>query len=233
MRRLVRAVVVVAVIMTSALTAGGTGTAAVAPPRRRPRRHPAAHLGALGLRGGGQPARLPALDDHERHPRRARPALGDADQSAWGKPLVLRFAHEMNGDWYPWSEGVNGNAAGQYVPAYRRVVSLFRSVGATNVTWVWSPNVAYPGSVPISPGRRSRRCGRSRRSRWCSPRSARPSRAATRRPGSRTFFSRLAARPEVRGFLWFNHDKEADWRVQSSDASRMAYARAVAASRYV
>ena len=43
------------------------------------------------------------------------------------------------------------------------------------------------------------------------------------------FFARLAVRPEVRGFLWFNHDKEADWRVQSSDASRIAYA----ASRYV
>ena len=69
---------------------------------------------------------------------------------AWGKPLMLRFAHEMNGDWYPWSEGVNGNGAGQYVAAYRRVVTLFRSVGATNVTWVWSPNVAYPGSVPLS-----------------------------------------------------------------------------------
>jgi hypothetical protein len=39
--------------------------------------------------------------------------------------------------------------------------------------------------------------------------------------------------PEVRGFLWFNHDKEADWRVQSSDASRIAYAAGVAASRYV
>jgi hypothetical protein len=37
----------------------------------------------------------------------------------------------------------------------------------------------------------------------------------------------------VRGFLWFNHAKEADWRVQSSDASRIAYATAVAASRYV
>jgi len=37
----------------------------------------------------------------------------------------------------------------------------------------------------------------------------------------------------VRGFLWFNHDKEADWRVQSPDASRIAYAEAVAASRYV
>jgi hypothetical protein len=36
----------------------------------------------------------------------------------------------------------------------------------------------------------------------------------------------------VRGFVWFNHDKEADWRVQSFDASRISYAAAVAASRY-
>lgn len=47
------------------------------------------------------------------------------------------------------------------------------------------------------------------------------------------FFSRLAARPEIRGVIWFNHDKEADWRIQSSDASRIAYAAAVANARYV
>jgi beta-mannanase len=64
---------------------------------------------------------------------------------------MLRFAHEMNGNWYPWSEGVNGNAAGQYVPAYRRVVTLFRSVGVTNVTWVWSPKVASPPAHGESP----------------------------------------------------------------------------------
>jgi hypothetical protein len=32
--------------------------------------------------------------------------------AAWGYPVQLRFAHEMNGDWYPWAEGVNGNGAG-------------------------------------------------------------------------------------------------------------------------
>ena len=24
------------------------------------------------------------------------------DAGAWGQPFFLRFAHEMNGDWYPW-----------------------------------------------------------------------------------------------------------------------------------
>lgn len=59
---------------------------------------------------------------------------------AWGRPMWIRFAHEMNGNWYPWSVGVNGNTASQYVAAYRHVVDVFRAAGATNVKWVWNPN---------------------------------------------------------------------------------------------
>jgi hypothetical protein len=69
---------------------------------------------------------------------------------AWGKPLVIRFAHEMNGDWYPWAEGVNGNRAGDHAAAWRHVVGVFRRAGATNVTWSWSANVPYPGSTPVA-----------------------------------------------------------------------------------
>ncbi len=68
----------------------------------------------------------------------------------WGHPLFLRFAHEMNGDWYPWSDRTNGNAPGDYVAAWRHVHDIFTAVGATNVTWVWSPNTIYPGSIPLS-----------------------------------------------------------------------------------
>jgi hypothetical protein len=70
--------------------------------------------------------------------------------ASWGKPLALRFAHEMNGNWYPWAEGVNGNAAGDYVAAWRHVRNIFSRAGATNVTWLWSPNVPYTGSTPLS-----------------------------------------------------------------------------------
>ena len=76
--------------------------------------------------------------------------------AAWGKPLLLRFAQEMNGDWYPWDVGVNGNSALDYVGAYRHVHDVFDAAGARNVLWIWSPNVTssktptlasmYPGS---------------------------------------------------------------------------------------
>lgn len=58
-----------------------------------------------------------------------------------GTPIYLRFAHEMNGTWYPWAESVNGNKPGDYVKAWTHVHNLFAAAGATKVTWVWSPNI--------------------------------------------------------------------------------------------
>ena len=43
----------------------------------------------------------------------------------WGHPFFLRFNFEMNGDWFPWSEGVNGNQSGEYVAAWRHVHDIF------------------------------------------------------------------------------------------------------------
>ena len=57
----------------------------------------------------------------------------------WGHPFFLRFDWEMNGNWFPWSEGVNGNKSGEYVAAWRHVHDIFTAVGATNATWVWCP----------------------------------------------------------------------------------------------
>jgi hypothetical protein len=77
----------------------------------------------------------------------------------WGHPFFLRFNWEMNGNWFPWSEGVNGNSSGQYVEAWRHVHDIFTAVGATNATWVWCPYVEggdeaglsslYPGDAYV------------------------------------------------------------------------------------
>ncbi|RAX43864.1 beta-mannanase [Arthrobacter sp. AQ5-06] len=70
--------------------------------------------------------------------------------TAWGQPVQLRFAHEMNGNWYPWAEGVNGNQPGDYVTAWRHVHDIVAATGAGNVSWVWSPNVPYYGSTDLA-----------------------------------------------------------------------------------
>jgi len=67
----------------------------------------------------------------------------------WGYPFFVRFNHEMNGDWYPWSERRNGNSSGEYARAWRHVHDLFRGEGASNVTWVWCPNTIYSKAIPL------------------------------------------------------------------------------------
>jgi Glycosyl hydrolase family 26 len=61
----------------------------------------------------------------------------------WGYPFFLRFDAEMNGFWFPWSEGVNGNRPGQFIAAWRHVHDIFTQTGTTNATWVWCPNVDF------------------------------------------------------------------------------------------
>jgi hypothetical protein len=68
----------------------------------------------------------------------------------WGHPFFLRFDAEQNGDWYPWSEIRNGNTAGQFVQAWKHVHDIFTQAGATNVTWVWCPNIMYAGATPLA-----------------------------------------------------------------------------------
>ena len=74
----------------------------------------------------------------------------------WGHPFFLRFNWEMNGNWFPWAEGVNGNTSGQFVAAWRHVHDIFVSVGATNATWVWCPNAdpnnQYTSLTSLYPG---------------------------------------------------------------------------------
>jgi len=68
-----------------------------------------------------------------------------ASAKAFGRPVRLRLFHEMNGNWYPWGGTVNGNTPADFVAAWRHVRSIFTAAGATNVKFVWTPNVE---SVP-------------------------------------------------------------------------------------
>lgn len=58
----------------------------------------------------------------------------------FGHPIAFRFAQEMNGNWYSWSDGRFGNAPGDFVRAWRHLHQLIEGVGADNLIWVWSVN---------------------------------------------------------------------------------------------
>lgn len=65
-----------------------------------------------------------------------------ASVRALNLPIALSFGHEMNGNWYPW--GTQATTAAGFVAAWRHIHDLFAKVGATNVIWVWDPNDVYP-----------------------------------------------------------------------------------------
>jgi mannan endo-1,4-beta-mannosidase len=68
----------------------------------------------------------------------------------FGHPVTIRLMHEMNGNWYPWGIGVNGNQPGEYVRAWQHVHDRFTALGVTDVAWMWAPNAVYTGSAPLA-----------------------------------------------------------------------------------
>lgn len=75
----------------------------------------------------------------------------------YGRPVLLRWFWEMNLSNVPAYAACLGpaaTAAAEYVAAFRHIVTIFRAVGATNVSFVWAPSAAYyaPSAVAFYPG---------------------------------------------------------------------------------
>lgn len=99
----------------------------------------------MSYHGRRYPLRAIAAGRYDGYLRRSARAA-----RAWDKPIFVRFAHEMNGDWYPWGVGAPGVSAGLYKSAWRHVVRVFRREGADRVRWVWCPNVNQGGEIPFA-----------------------------------------------------------------------------------
>jgi len=76
---------------------------------------------------------------------------------AYRHPVILSFGHEMNGNWYAW--GYRKTSPAAFVAAWRHIVTLFRELGARNVTWLWTINIVndtqrgrIPPPAPWWPG---------------------------------------------------------------------------------
>jgi hypothetical protein len=74
-----------------------------------------------------------------------------AGYGADGVPTIVRFAHEMNGSWYPW-----GQDPAAYVATFRLVADVIHATAATT-GMLWAPNqgAGYPytgGRYEAKPG---------------------------------------------------------------------------------
>ncbi|HZS93299.1 MAG TPA: glycosyl hydrolase [Chloroflexota bacterium] len=62
---------------------------------------------------------------------------------SYNQPVLLRFDAEMN-------NGCNGCDASAFVAAWRHIHDIFEQEGATNVEWVWCPDVDWDGQHPFA-----------------------------------------------------------------------------------
>jgi hypothetical protein len=168
-------------------------------------------------------------------------------------PVAISFAHEMNGDWYSWGSGKNTPA--QYVAAYRHVHDVFQKNGATNVIWIWSPNVLTKKSPELKPywvgaayadwigpvgyyewsgghtfsevfGTTMKQIRTFTDRPFLLPETGVP--AGPHKPAQiADLYHAIARRPDILGAVWFQLDKERDWRINSDPASLKAFSKAV------
>jgi mannan endo-1,4-beta-mannosidase len=68
--------------------------------------------------------------------------------SDFGHSVVIGFGHEMNATWYAW--GYRHVPPSTFVAAWRHIVTVFRSEGAENVTWLWTLQADGPGTGPVA-----------------------------------------------------------------------------------
>jgi mannan endo-1,4-beta-mannosidase len=171
-------------------------------------------------------------------------------------PVAISFGHEMNGYWYPW--GTTGATAAQFVSAWRLIHRLFAAAGASNVIWVWNPNVIsaepqldlaayYPGNAYVSwvgvTGYFSA-TGPDTFDSLYGP-TMQEIRGFTSKPfiiaetsvqtgpdavaAAQSLVSGVRQRPDVLGFVWFDYQKAGvDWRLETRPPVRAAIAAGLA-----
>ena len=180
---------------------------------------------------------------------------------ALGKPFFVDFGAEMNGDWSPWGGAQNGESPTKYVAVYRKVHDIFAAAGATNVIWVFCPNVTdepreswnealgyYPGDDYVDwIGVDGYNWGDTNGGGWQSfaqvfediyPKLVTKNKpiligemASAESGGDKAAWidaiipTLEAEYPAIRALLWFDVNKETDWRVSSSDAAEAAFVR--------
>ena len=163
--------------------------------------------------------------------------------AAFNLPVAISFGHEMNGDWYAW--GRQANSAADFVNAWRHIHDVFQAAGATNVIWVWSPNIINPAPTvklqPYYPGDAyvdwvgmigyytltgahtfdTLYGPTMRQVRTFSKKPFLISETASQKGNRRLadvddLFNGIQSHPDVIGFIWFDEVKRADWRIEST-----------------
>jgi len=178
------------------------------------------------------------------------------DAKAYEDEVILIPFSEMNGDWFPWSITKNGNNAQKHIDAWRKIKGFFNEATNVKFGWapnqVSVPDIAinqfenfYPGDAYVDyVGLDGFNFGTP----WLSfdQLFAKPlakmkvykkpvyifsfaSAGGTQKASWITdaLTVQMAKYPEIKGWIWFNENKERDWTVNSDVSSLNAFKQAL------
>ena len=75
--------------------------------------------------------------------------LGPEGERTPQRRIYLRPAHEMNGNWFPWSATDSESTPADYIGMWRRVHDIFTGTAmeSTHLQWIWAPNADEVGDI--------------------------------------------------------------------------------------
>ncbi|MFZ2887327.1 MAG: glycosyl hydrolase [Minisyncoccia bacterium] len=179
-----------------------------------------------------------------------------ASAQKYGGPIILAPLHEMNGDWDPWGGFVGTNSPEKVILAWKKIHDTFGAVPNVKFAWdvnnMSVPNTAanaiekyYPGDAYVDYVAVD---GFNFGSPWQTfDQVFAQSLAAVSKYNKPMYILSFASSdgsakaawitdaltvqmpkyPQLAGWVWFNVDKETDWRISSDAASLAAFKSAV------
>jgi hypothetical protein len=175
-----------------------------------------------------------------------------ADAKSYGGPIILIPFSEMNSDWFPWSGTKNGNTPAKAILAYQHVHDIFSEAPNVKFGWAPNndslPNTPensmdkyYPGDAYVDyvgiDGFNFGNPWQTFDDMFAGPLAILASYhkpiyifsfASADGPDkanwiTNTFTKDMPKYPKIAGWIWFNENKERDWRVNSDPDSFAAF----------
>jgi endoglucanase len=175
-----------------------------------------------------------------------------ADAKTYGAPVILIPFAEMNGDWFPWSGTKNGNSPEKEILAYRHVREIFADVQNVKFGWAGNNDSVpdtpensldkyYPGDEYVDyvgvDGFNFGDPWQTFDEMFAAPLTTlakykKPiylfsfaSAEGANKPEWITdaFTKQIPKYPKIAGWIWFNENKERDWRINSDPNSLAAF----------
>ncbi len=172
---------------------------------------------------------------------------------AYNSPVIIAPFHEMNGDWSPWSGAYGNNTPEKFILAWKHVYDIFDNVKDDNIKWAWVVNHEsvpdtvvnaiesyYPGDGyadyvgidgfnfgdPWETYDEIFSLALDKIKKYNKPIyifSMASAEGLRKDDWIKDALTKIKSDPNIKGFIWFNENKEKNWLINSDPNSLQAF----------